>query len=506
MKHIDKIAQKRFLEKLNLIRASGGAVDPNETKEQKLARIERASKDYRFMVNYYFPHYATADCADFHVEFANMVAKNKTFKGFAEWGRGLAKSVTTDILIPFWLHYLKNEPMYLVIIGNNEKKSIQLLADIRAELENNPRIIADFGEQKMLGSWEEGFFTTKSGFIGQALGMGQSVRGLRVQDKRPNYLVPDDIETKDTIKNEKRQDEVVEWILYDLIPTMDGEIRRFIQSNNAAFPIMIQKKLQLLNPSWKVHHIKAYDKVTYAPRWKEKYKTDYYKILEREIGILPVLAEYNNEPHVKGKNFTEELIQWCKLPRLDHFEHIVGHWDVAYAGTATADYNAVRIWGLKDKQFYYITSFVKKTKMRAAIEFMADYQKELPKSVRVHWRFEAQFWNDEVERTIREVEESFEIDLRMTKVDNPRIKKYDRIVSIHPYYQNGRVWWNEKMKSHSDTQIGKAQLLSIEPGYHGHDDAPDSDEQCISFLSKHIYEKSKGGKPMTGRVERKHVY
>jgi phage terminase large subunit-like protein len=506
MKNVDKIAQKRFLEKINLIRASGGSVDPNETKEQKLARIEKASKDYRFMVNYYFPHYATSDCADFHIEFANMVAKNKVFKGFAEWGRGLAKSVTTDILIPFWLHYLKKEPMYLVIIGNNEKKSIQLLADIRAELENNPRIIADFGEQKNLGSWEEGFFTTKSGFIGQALGIGQSVRGLRVQDKRPNYLVPDDVETKDTIKNEKRQDDVVEWMLYDLIPTMDGDIRRFLLSNNAAFPIMIGKKLQILNPSWKVHHIKAYDKVTYAPRWKEKYKPDYYRILEQEIGILPCLAEYNNEPHVRGKIFTEELIQWCKLPRLDHFEHIVAHWDVAYAGTATADYNSVRIWGLKDKQFYYITSFVKKTKMRAAIEFMADYQKELPNNVRVHWRFEAQFWNDEVERTIREVEEAFQIDLRMTKVDNPRIKKYDRIVSIHPYYQNGRVWWNEKMKSHSDTQVGKAQLLGIEPGYHGHDDAPDADEQCISFLSKHIYEKSKGGKPMTGRVERKHVY
>lgn len=506
MKQIDKIAQKRFLEKINLIRASGGSVNPNETNEQKLARIEKASKDYRFMVNYYFPHYATSDCADFQIEFANMVAKNPTFKGFAEWGRGLAKSVSTDILIPFWLHYLKKEPVYEVIIGNNEKKAIQLLADIRAELENNPRIIADFGEQKNLGSWEEGFFITKSGFIGQALGTGQSVRGLRVKDKRPNYIVPDDIETKDTIKNEKRQDDIVEWILGDLIPTMDGNIRRFLMSNNAAFPIMIQKKLQEKNPKWKVHHIKAYDKVTYAPRWKEKYNSDYYRILEQEIGVLTALAEFNNEPHIKGKIFTEELLQWDKLPRIDHFECIVGHWDVAYAGTATADYNSVRIWGLYQKKFHLIDCFVKKTKMRAALEFIANYEKEKPDNVRVHWRFESQFWNDEVERTIREVEDSFEVDLRMTKVDTPRIKKYDRMVSMHPYYQNNRIIWNIKLKSHNDTQVGKAQLLSIEPGYNGHDDAPDGDEQCISFLSKHIYEKSKGGRPMTGRVERKHVY
>lgn len=505
MKTLDKIAQKRFLEKIALIRASGGSVDPNETKEQKKLRIDKAKKDFAFMVRYYFPHYATCESADFHVEFANMVAKNPLFKGFAEWGRGLAKSVNTDLLIPFWL-WLRGEPVYMVLIGNNEKKAIQLLADIRAEFEGNPRIVADFGEQKTYGKWDEAFFVTTSGFVGQSLGIGQSVRGLRVQDKRPNFLVIDDVETKGTVKNEKRQDEIVEWVLGDLIPTMDGDIRRFIQSNNAPFPIMVQKKLQALNPSWKNHHIKAYDPLTYKPRWTAKYKPDYYKVLEKEIGILTCLAEYNHEPHVKGKIFTEELIQWCKLPRLDHFDCIVGHWDVAYSGTATGDYNAVRIWGLKDKQFYYITSFVKKSKMRSAVEFMADYQKNLPEKVRVHWRFEAQFWNDEVERTIREVEDAFIVDLRITKVDNPRVRKYDRIVSLHPYYQNGRIWWNEKMKSHADTQIGKTQLFSIEPGYSGHDDAPDADESAITFLSKHIYESSKSSKPMTGRVERKHVY
>lgn len=506
MKRHDKIAQKRFLDKIKLIRASGGSVDPNETPAQKDARLKSYYNDFRATVRYYFPHYATADTPDFHVEFANMVARDPLFKGFAEWGRGLAKSVVCDILIGFWLHYIRKESIYEVIIGNSEKKAVQLLADLRAELEANPRIIADFGEQKTIGTWEEGFFISASGFIGQALGVGQQVRGLRVKNIRPNLLIPDDIETKDTIKNERRQDEIVNWILADLIPTMDGDVRRFIMANNAAYPVMIQKKLQEQNPKWKVHHVKAYNSVTYEPTWKTKYKPDYYKILEAEIGVLSAMAEYNNEPHLKGKIFTDELIQWCKLPRIDHFETLVGHWDVAYAGTPTADYNAVRIWGLKTKNFYLVDCFVKKTKMRAAVEYMAQFQKDLPQNVRVHWRFEAQFWNDEVERTIREVEAEYGVDLRITRVDNPRIKKYDRIVSTHPYYQNGRVWWNEKLKSHNDTQIAKAQLMGIEPGYNGHDDAPDCDEQCFSYLSKHIYEKSGTSRPMTGRVERKHIY
>jgi len=290
MKQADKIAKARILEKIKLIRASNASVNAFETHSEKQARIARAKKDFKFMVSYYFPHYATSESADFHIEFANMVAKNQKFKGFAEWGRGLAKSVVTDILIPFWLH-LRGEPVYMVIVGNSYNKAVQLLADIRAEFEMNPRIISDFGAQKTQGSWEEGFFITKDGFIGQALGMGQNVRGLRVKSQRPNYLVPDDIETKDTVKNEKRQNEVVTWILQDLIPTMDGEIRRFVQSNNAAYPIMIQKKLQEQNPKWKVHHIKAYDPVTYKPRWNQKYHDNYYRELEEEIGILASLSE-----------------------------------------------------------------------------------------------------------------------------------------------------------------------------------------------------------------------
>lgn len=500
MKQADKIAQKRIFEKIKLMRAADANVDPNETPSEKKERIAKVKKDFGYMVQYYFPHYATSKSADFHIEFANMVAKNKTFKGFAEWGRGLAKSVNTDILIPFWL-WLRGEPVYMVIIGNSEKKAVQLLADLRAEFEMNPQIIADFGEQKTVGSWDEGFFITKGGFIGQALGMGQNVRGLRVKNQRPNYIVPDDIETKDTIKNERRQDEVVTWILQDLIPTMDGDTRRFIQSNNAAYPIMIQKKLQAKNPKWKVHHIKAYNAVTYEPRWPEKYPRWYYKELETEIGTLSALAEYNHEAHVEGKIFTHEMIQYCQNLRLNQFETIVGHWDVAYAGTPTADYNAVKIWGLKNRNFYQIDCFVKKTKMRAAIEYMADYQKNLPKTVVINWRFEAQFWNDEVERTIEEVEKDYGIKLNIVKVKVEKTKKYDRMLRMQPYYQNGRVWYLERLKSHNDTQVGIAQLLGLEPGYNGHDDSPDADEQCFDELSTHIYNKTTS-KITVGRYER----
>jgi hypothetical protein len=115
---------------------------------------------------------------------------------------------------------------------------------------------------------------------------------------------------------------------------------------------------------------------------------------------------------------------------------------------------------------------------------MCDWQKNNP-SARIHWRFESQFWNGEVERTIQDVQLYYGIELNLTKVNTAKANKYDRILSLHPYYQNGRIFYNEKLKAHNDTAEGVAQLLGIEPGYKGHDDAPDADQQAIEWLSYH---------------------
>lgn len=500
MKVADKKAYERYLAKLELIKSSA-TVNPFESEADKKARIERFKVDFGAMVAYYFPHYCTSKSADFHIKWANKVAKNKTFKGFAEWGRGLAKSVENNIYIPFWL-WLRGEPVYFVLIGQNADKGKQLLDDLRAEFEANARIINDFGEQKQMGTWEDGFFITTGGFIGQSLGTGQSTRGLRVKEKRPTHINFDDLETRDITKNQKRQDEIVEWIEREVVPIMDGPIRRVTYSNTRHAPRMIQTVLQEKHPKWKVHSVPAYDKVSYEPAWKEKYTPEYYKSLEEEIGRLACLAEYCMEPHVEGKIFTDEMIQWCRLPRLDHMKHIVGFWDVAYAGTPKSDFNAVRIWGVKDTNFYYINSFVKQSKMKAALHFMADVQKNLPESVIIHWKFESQFWNGEVERTIDEVERFHNIKLNLVKKDTPKTKKYDRILSMHPYYQNGRIWYNEKMKSHNDTAVGLAQLKAVEPGSKEHDDAPDADQQAIEELSKYI-RVNNSPSPVTGIVASK---
>jgi predicted phage terminase large subunit-like protein len=485
---ISKLLLEQYKQKLQLAREAGEGINLNETPTERTERIEACKKDYKQMVAYYFPHYAKAETPDFHIKFANKVRKEPKIKAFAEWGRGLAKSVVCDITVPFWL-WLNGEPLYLVIIGRNEDRAKELLMDLQVEFEANPKILADFGEQKIYGSWEDGNFKTKSGFIGKALGMGQSVRGLRVKDQRPTLCVCDDLEEKDLVKNPKRQHEIAEWIERAVLPTMDGAYERLLYANNRFAPHMVQTILQDKHPKWYVHRVNAYDPVTYEPTWKEKYDSDFYRDKvegDNGIGTLAGMAEYNNTPHVEGKIFTDEQIQWAKLPRIDHFKFIIGHWDVAYAGNTKSDYNAVSLCGVKDKDFYYIDGYCKQSKMKQAVEWMAEAQKNLAGKAIIHWQFESQFWNDEVERIIQEVEKEQGVELGLMKIKTAKTNKYDRILTLQPYFQNGRIYFNENKKGHNDTLVAISQLKGIEPGYKTHDDAPDALQQNIEKLSEQV--------------------
>lgn len=491
-----------YRRRLEILRNSS-SFNAHETSVEQQQRIGAAKADPVTFAETYLPHYCSSPCADFHREAAMRILRTSDIRIVLRWARAHAKSVWADVIIPLW-SWARGEKMYAVIIGSSQDRAKTLLSDIQAEFEANPRLIHDFGDQQMLGSWQDGEFTTKGGFTGVAMGMGQSVRGLRKRALRPTYIVLDDCETRQLCKNPKRLAEMVNWVEQDVLGTMDGAIQRLVIANNRFAPDMIQVRLLDKHKSWTCHEVRAYDPATYEPTWPEKYTAEYWRAKEREDGTLAVRAEYLHEPHVEGSIFTDDLFNWGKPPRIDHFVSIVAHWDVAYAGTSTADYNAVRVWGLdRENRYWLIGTYCKQSKMAAAVRWMVAFDKALPDSAVVRWQYESQFWNDELERTVRDVCREERHDLRLGQAERGRANKYDRILTLHPYYQNGRVWYSERLRAEQDVQVALAQLKGIEPGYSTHDDAPDADECAISVLSREVLAQE-WAEPVFGERNRPH--
>ncbi|KAA6347168.1 hypothetical protein EZS27_005337 [termite gut metagenome] len=482
-KVIDKKLAEEYLAKL-AIASKANEVNPFETHKQQQERIERAKRDVVYFVQTYLSHYATAPCAEFQKQAAGEIAADVFIKFFAQWGRGLAKSVWCDIIIPLWL-YARDEEIFMCLKSDSKERAQELLSDIQAELEGNPLFIHDFGKQKCEGDWEIGNFKTiDQRFIGMAFGIKQKVRGLRVKQRRPNLWVIDDLETPDTIANPKRMHKQAAHIESDILPTMTGSIGRLLYANNRFARVMTQTILQERHPHWRIHHIEAYNKVTHEPVWKGMYTAAYYIDKERDMGIVAAYAEYLHETKLEGKNFSEDQIQYCKLPSLQEMVIIVVHWDIAYTDNKTSDYNAVKAWGTKDRKFYKIDCYVKQSKMKFACDWMCDFKKSLPAGVNVIFQYESQFWNEEVQRNIDEAEIRHNISLNAMKVI-PHGNKLGRMLTMQPYYQNSRIYYNEDLKSHNDTQVAIMQLCAVEEGSTEHDDSPDADQQAISTLEKY---------------------
>lgn len=499
MKQIDKRKEKRtldqFKERLNIIHeATKNGLPGIESGEEKDKRINSCLKDYSKFFEHYLLHYCLDEkgkfsaCADFHVSFANIILKQPIVEIAQQWGRGLAKSVHSDVGIPLWL-WARGETIFEVIVGNNETSAKNLLDDVRAEFEANYRIIRDFGEQKLAGKWEDGDFQTQDGrYIGRALGMGQNVRGLRIGARRPNYIVCDDLEDAKTIKNPARQNEISEWISRALLPTMTSSHRRtLIIANNHFHPQTIQSLCLLKNKHWKLNRVDACDRLTFEPRWPQRDTKEKYE-RQAENGMLAFLSEYCNEPHVEGSIFTNDQVQYLSkrlYPTPAEFDMTVGYWDVAYGGTKHSDYNAIVIFGVKDGKYYHLDSFCKQSKMDEALIWLAGFITRRRTSKELHLYFESQFWNDAVLQTIREVESSEGVKFNFNQSDKPKGVKYDRILTLQPFFQRNEIIFCDQDRSSTHLQIGIAQLLGIEPGYKTHDDWPDSLEGCIKILQQH---------------------
>ena len=498
----DKQAQSRYSELCQRIAKNTG-INPFESKKDKNERIKVNMGDFKKFVGYYFDHYGDSETPDFHIKLARRVRRSKKYKAWLKWARGHAKSVVAIVLLPLWL-WINGEINFLLVVGQNEDKAKILLGDLQAEFEHNQRLINDFGAQKLNGSWEDEFFVTKSGFKAKAIGMGQDPRGIRVGSDRPDMIVADDWETKETAKNPKRQREYAEWFLRGVIPTMDNKNRRVLIAQNKFNPVMIFDHVVEGNDEWKEDRVNGYDPVTYEPTWSSKYDKEFFQEQEKTMGTVRALAEYNNTPHVEGKEFKDEYIQWAKLPRIDTFDQIIGRWDVAYGGTTTSDFNAIRVWGVKEGKKYLIDCFVKQSKVKIAVRWIASFQSRLPRSVKVQIGFEAQFWNEAIIDTIREVEEELEIKLNLVKIDRRKGNKFDAMMEMLPDYQNGHIYYNRQLKGHNDTQTGLAQLKGIEPGYKTKDDAPDADKYAFDYLDR--FKKCKNSSTSRlggGRVSRK---
>lgn len=466
-----------------------------ETSDERERRKKRLLDNYAAFCEYYFPHFLqlrdkttgevirTIHNATFHNDAARKVRSTPNLKAVFMWPRGHAKSTHFDIFMPLWLMFQPKRLInFMVIVGKSEDAADRLLGDIQAELQYNQRIIADFGKQRSDGGWQDGEFKTKDGVKFLACGRGQSPRGLRDREARPDYIVIDDLDDDELCRNEKRVHDLTDWVKEALFGSLDVGRGRFIMVGN-----LIAKTSVLYNIAHTrgvyLSKIQAVDK-NGEPVWREKWTKQEAQEYAAFVGYRAWNKEMMHNPIVDGTIFRAEWIRFKRMPKLSKYDMLVCYTDPSFKSTTANDYKACRLWGKIGPELHLIDCYVRQDTVSGMVRWLYDLYERTRDEAAVLFYMEANFMQDVIlDEFATEGElRGYQLPIMPDKRKKP--DKIQRIEAVSPLWERGFVFYNERKKDDADMQVGIEQTLALERGSRVHDDAPDADEAAIWMLQR----------------------
>jgi predicted phage terminase large subunit-like protein len=494
--------------------STGSGLNPNQTPTERRKQRLDWEKDYITWFEEMFPHYAKVKCAWYHKKLADLIIKNPVCDVLAEIYRSGAKSVHIDLGIPMYL-YVTGQLKFMLLFGQTDKKAKKLISDIQAEFMHNQKFVHYYGKKFKYGDWSEGDFTTTDGAKFMTSTPGSSPRGLREGTSRPDYIVFDDVDTRQRVNNDDLSKKLFDFAWEDAKGTFDegSPYRRFVVANNNfhknTLINQLKEEFKLITKRLKENGLKSTfftltvpavkNLTTYEPNWPEKTSAEYWKQKYLSTPYRSFMREYMHMHIVEGKIFKNEWIQYKPRLRFSQYEALVFYGDLSYKDEG--DYKAMIFAGKKAREFHVLTSFVRQVSRYNVAKWLYEYvQDHNLLNYNIQYYIEGLFAQDEFVNDFDIVGDEMGWYIPVVADEKSKSGKFDRIESMQGYFQRGNIWFNEAEKTSTDNQELVNQTLAFSKGSGAHDDAPDALQSAISKLNVSALTNSIPGKT-TSREE-----
>lgn len=366
----------------NLIRETALPVETSAEKEKRIIYLEKHPEEW---FKFYFPNYYKSDPAPFHIAATKRIVKNPEWYEVRAWSRELAKSTRTMMETLFLL--LTGKKRYMFMASNSWDNAVRLTTPYKINLESNRRIISDYGVQASLGNWTDGDFTTKSGFTIRSIGAGQSPRGARNEEVRPDIICFDDFDTDEECLNADIIDKKWRWCNDALMATRSVSEPTLVLwcGNIIAEDCCVARAMEYADRADIINIRDKEGKSTWAKNTEEN--------IDRVLSLLPYSTqqkEYYNNPISAGKVFKEMV--WGKCPPLSQVEFLC-----AYADPATSNKDkpamrsksqnsckAVVMVGKKALKYYVYTAYVDVVNNSTFVDWMYQVNKGIPTNTQLY--------------------------------------------------------------------------------------------------------------------------
>ena len=444
-------------------------------------------KDIVAWCQYFFPSYCSAPFACFHKSFLKRIAQNPEYYQVLSWSRELAKSTLTMFAVLYLT--LTGKKRNVLLASNSLDNAIRLLEPFRANLDANSRIIQFYGPQFSLGHWEAGEFITKQGVSFRALGAGQSPRGSRNENIRPDIIICDDFDTDEECRNPDIIKKKWDWFEQALYATrsIDKPLSVIWCGNIIAKDCCITRAGQKAD-HWDIVNIRDKNGVS---TWKEKNSEEHIDRVLSKISTRSAQQEYFNNPLSEGEVFKELYFE--TIPPLSRFPFLVCYADPGTTNKTSKNSStkAMALMGFLAGKFYIIDLRCDHVSNLEFVSWFFDINSSIPSSCQVYNYIENNSLQDPFfSQVIRPLFNDMAKTRGIISLFADTRKKPDKFARIEgnlqPLNSSGRLIFNSSKQDNPHFLRAKEQFLMLSPTMRSVADCPDCIEGGIFILKERL--------------------
>ena len=442
----------------------------------------------------YFKHYMTDEKtgefippAKFHQELYELLLTEQ-FAAVAA-PREHAKSTIVSLIFVLYCVCEKLR-RFIVLISDSQPQARLLLAAVKAELEDNDKLRADYGDLAPQGDgakWAEEDIVTATGIRVSGRGAGQSLRGLRQRAARPDLVIVDDLENDQDVENPETRKKLMQWfkravlnlgkncqfLVIGTVLHHDSLLANLLKAD--AFKRFVKRIYQAVDEAWTAESV----------LWPERWPLEALKLKFEDIGPADFDQEFRNRPvSVETQTFKEEWFERWYYTDADiqgkQLRKVTG-FDPAIKQKQKADLFAEGTIGVAPDGTIFVT---RAQGQRIPFSKQVDrvfevYALDQPSQVGIETIAYQEALKQEVDRRSRED------GIYMPVVElTPHTDKIMRIASLAPLVENGI------MRFRRDQREAVRQFIQFPKA--DHDDIPDILEQLVSMVRKFVKAASVG--------------
>ncbi len=147
--------------------------------------------------------------------------------------RGSGKSTIMNLSNIIWSIIGKPQKKFVLILSQHKKQAKLHLENIKYELESNELLNNDFGGFRQdHEDWGPNHILLKKyGAMIMAAGLRQNIRGIKFGQHRPDLIICDDLEDRQSAKNYKEGKRMCEWFKNEIMPAGDKSTNIVVLGN-----------------------------------------------------------------------------------------------------------------------------------------------------------------------------------------------------------------------------------------------------------------------------------